>query len=140
MTIKQFLNSLYYAQLSIEKKRMKIAELEELATATGAIRYDKEPVKTSTPQEASFEKKVIRIQMLCEKLQDDIDDLTVRLAKGREILDMIEDPVTKLIMEMRYMNHMEWADIAEEMHYTERAVYYRASDAINLLKRCKIRL
>ena len=140
MTIKQFLNSLYYAQLSIEKKKAKIAELEELATSTGAIRYDKEPVLSSTPQEAGFEKKVIQIQMLQAKLQDDIDDLTARLEKGREILNMIEDPVTKLIMEMRYMNHMEWADIAEEMHYTERAVFYRASGAINRLKHCKIKV
>ena len=140
MTIKQFLNSLYYAQLSIEKKKQKIAELEELATSTGAIRYDREQVISSLPQEASFEKKDIRIQLLRDKLQDDVDELTGMLEKGREILNMIEDPVTKLIMEMRYMNHMEWADIAEEMHYTERAVYYRASDAIKLLKACKIKV
>ena len=138
MTIKQFLNSLYYAQLSIEKKKQKIAELEELATSTGAIRYDKEPVKSSTPQEAGFEKKVIRIQMLQIKLQEDIDDLLDRLEKGREIINSIEDPVTQYIMELRYMNHMEWADIAEEMNYTERAVYYRHQKAIAELKKQKL--
>ena len=138
MTIKQFLNSLYYAQLSIESKRIKIAELEELATSTGAIRYDKEPVKTSTPQEAGFEKKAIKIQLPEQKLNQDIADLMERLEKGREIINSIEDPVTRHIMELRYMNHMEWADIAEKLNYSERAVYYRNQKAIAMLKKYKI--
>lgn len=137
MTVKQFFRSLYYAQISIEKKREKIEELKALAESSGngAIRYDKLRVMTSTPQSGGFEDKVIEIVDLKKKLQEDIDDLTERLDIGRKMINSLDSQEERLVMEMHYINHMTFKQVARRMHYSEETIYYKHRSAIRKLNK-----
>lgn len=138
MTAKQYLRTMYYAQLSIQKKEEKIKELQELALTTGAIRYDKDRVVTSTPQHAGFEGKAVRIVDMQRKLQDDIAELAEMYETACKIINSLDDPVDKLILEMRYANHMKFVDIAVEMDYSVEAIYYRHRKALEQLKHYRV--
>lgn len=138
MTAKQYLRTMYYAQLSIQKKEEKIRELQELATTTGAIRYDRDRVVTSEPQSAGFENKAVRIVDMQRKLQDEIAELADMYETGCRIINSLEDVTDKLILEMRYINHMKFADIAAEMDYSVEAIYYRHRKALGQLKKFKV--
>lgn len=134
MTAKKFFRSLYYAQISIRKKQEKIEELQQLAESTGAIRYDKLRVVTSSPQSGGFEDLAVKIMDLQKKLREDIDDLTDRLSQGRKMINSLDDPADKLILTMRYINHMKWEEIAAELNYSVDHVYYRHRQALKRIK------
>lgn len=134
MTIKNFFRSLRYAQISIQKKKEKIAELQILAESTGGIRYDKPHVVTSPSKEGGFENKTVKIADLQQKLEEDIDEMTGMLNKGLEYISTLEDPVDRLILTMRYINNMKWEEIAEEMGYSVDHVYYRHRHALKKIK------
>ena len=138
MTAKQYLRNMYYAQVSIKKKEEKIQELQELALTTGAIRYDKDRVISSAPQSAGFEDKAIRIIDMQKRLQDEIADLADMYETGCRIINSLENVTDRLILEMRYINHMKFVDIAVAMDYSVEAIYYRHRRALEQLKKFKV--
>ena len=138
MTAKQYLKAMYYAQLSIRKKEEKIKELQELATTTGAIRYDRDRVISSTPQSAGFENKAVRIVDMQRQLREEIADLADMYETGCRIINSLEDVTDNLILEMRYINHMKFSEIAVEMNYSVDAIYYRHRNALDRLKDIRI--
>ena len=138
MTAKQYLRSMFYTQLSIEKKEQKIRELQELAESTGAIRYDKDRVVNSVAKGAAYEDKAIRVVDMQNRLLDDIVELADMFETGCRIINSLDDPIDRLILEMRYINHMKFTDIAFEMQYSVEAIYYRHRKALNTLKNYKV--
>lgn len=134
MTAKQYLRKMFYFQKSILKKREKIEELRLLAESTGAIRYDKEHVITSLPQTAGYEDKVVKIVDLEHKLLEDIAQLTEMYEVGDRMINSLDNPTDRLILTMRYINHMRWEEIAQELSYSVDHVYYRHRHAIKKIK------
>ena len=137
MTIKNFFRSLYYAQISIEKKKEKIEELQTLAETTGAIRYDKVHVVTSNTNEGGFENRAVKIADLQQKLREDIDDLTEMMDRGRRYINSLEDQSERTVMELRYFNHMTFRQIAQKMKYSEDTIYYKHRSAIKNIIRAE---
>ena len=138
MTARQYLRNMYFTQMSILKKEEKIRELQELAMTTGAIRYDKDRVISSAPQSAGFEDKAIKIVDMQKRLRDDIAELADMYETGCRIINSLEDVTDRLILEMRYINHMKFVDIAVAMDYSVEAIYYRHRRAMEQLKKYKV--
>jgi len=130
MTAADLLRELYSIGTRIEAKQERLNNLRLLATSNGGIRYDKERVITSLPQEGGFENKVIDVAMLCEELQRDIDRLTAKYEKGIEVIDRVPSPTDRAILELLYVDHLKVKDIAERLHYTEANIYYRKKNAM----------
>ena len=138
MTAKQYLRSMFYTQLAIQKKEQKIRELQDLAESTGAIRYDKDRVISSPPRGAGYEDKAIKVVDMQRRLLEDITELADMYETGCRIINSLDDPTDKLILEMRYINHMKFTEIAAEMEYSVEAIYYRHRKAMETLKHFKI--
>lgn len=130
MTAKQYLRKMFYFHRTIIAKQKQIEELRLLAESTGAIRYDKERVITSLPQAAGYEDKVAALVDMEHKLLEDIDELTRMYEKGWRLIDSLEDPIDRLILIMRYINHMRWEEIADELGVSVDHVYYRHRHAL----------
>lgn len=133
MTAAELLREMYSLGTRIEAKQEKLEALNLLALSNGGIRYDKDRVVTSLPQEGGFENKVIDAAMLCAEIQADIDKLTEKYEKGRQIIDSVKNPTDRAILEMLYVHHIKIKDIAERLHYTEANIYYRKKKALKRL-------
>ena len=133
MTAAELLREMYSLGARIEAKQEKLETLNLLALSNGGIRYDKDRVVTSLPQEGGFENKVIDAAMLCREIQADIDKLTEKYEKGRQIIDSVKNPTDRAILEMLYVHHIKIKDIAERLHYTEANIYYRKKKALKRL-------
>ena len=133
MTAADLLRELYSIGTRIEAKQERLVNLRLLATSNGGIRYDKDRVVTSLPQEGGFENKVIEVAMLCDELQADIDRLTAKYEKGKQIIEEVPNPIDRAILDMLYADHLKIKDIAERLHYTEANIYYRKKNAMKKL-------
>lgn len=134
MTAKQYLRKMFYFHRTIIAKQKQIEELRLLAESTGAIRYDKDRVITSLPQAAGYEDKVAALVDMEHKLLEDIEELTGMYNEGWKMIDSLEDPVDRLILVMRYINHMRWEEIALELNYSVDHIYYRHRHALKKIK------
>jgi len=130
MTAAELLREMYSIGTRIEAKQERLNNLRLLATSNGGIRYDKDRVVTSLPQEAGFENRVIDVAMLCEEIQTDIDRLTAKYEKGIEVIDRVPSPIDRAILELLYVHHLKVKEIAERLHYTEANIYYRKKNAM----------
>lgn len=130
MTAKQYLRKMFYFHRTIIAKQKQIEELRLLAESTGAIRYDKDRVITSLPQAAGYEDKVAALVDMEHKLLEDIQELTEMYNEGWKMIDSLEDPVDRLILVMRYINHMRWEEIADELGVSVDHIYYRHRHAL----------
>lgn len=135
MTAKQYLRKMFYFHRTIIAKQKQIEELRLLAESTGAIRYDKDRVITSLPQAAGYEDKVAALVDMEHRLLEDIVQLTEMYNEGWKLIDSLEDPIDRLLLVMRYINHMRWEDIAQELGCTVDHVYYRHRHALKKIKK-----
>ena len=135
MTAKQYLRKMFYFQKTIIAKQKQIDELRLLAESTGAIRYDKDRVITSLPQAAGYEDKVAALVDAEHRLLEDIQTLVEMYDTGWQLIDSLEDPIDRILMAMRYINHMRWEEIAQELGCTVDHVYYRHRHALKKIKK-----
>lgn len=138
MTAKQYLRKMFYFHRTIIAKQKQIEELRLLAESTGAIRYDKDRVVTSLPQAAGYEDKVAALVDMEHKLLDDIAQLVSMYDTGWKLIDSLEDPIDRLILVMRYINHMRWEEIAQELGCTVDHVYYRHRHALKKIPKLQL--
>ena len=134
MTAKQYLRKMFYFHRTIIAKQKQIEELRLLAESTGAIRYDKDRVITSLPQAAGYEDKIAALVDMEHKLLEDIQELTEMYNEGWKMIDSLEDPMDRLILVMRYINHMRWEEIALELNYSVDHIYYRHRHALKKIR------
>lgn len=138
MTAKQYLRKMFYFHRTIIAKQKQIEELRLLAESTGAIRYDKDRVITSLPQAAGYEDKVAALVDMEHRLLEDIVQLTEMYNEGWKLIDSLEDPIDRLLLVMRYINHMRWEDIAQELGCTVDHVYYRHRHALKKIPKLQL--
>lgn len=130
MTAKQYLRKMFYFHKTILAKQRQIEELRLLAESTGAIRYDKDRVITSLPQSAGYEDKVTVVVDMEHRLLEDIAELAQMYEVGMRMIDSLEDPMDRLILFLRYIDHMRWEDIADELGCSVDHVYYKHRHAV----------
>lgn len=133
-----FLQDMLYLNLRIESKKKRLLELKLLSESTGGLRYDKDRVITSLPQEAGFENHVLEATMLQLELEKDISVLTVLYQQGRWILDKVHNPIDKTILDLMYFDGRSVKEIAVQMHYSESNIYYRRKRVMDSLKKINL--
>ena len=135
MDVKEFLNQYRESDRSIKGKIEQIRHLRELATRTTATLV---PDKVQSSGENKLEYSVQKIVDLEREIENEIKRL-IQIKRDVEgvILD-VHDPVLQSILRLRYMNCLTWEQIAEEMNYSCRNVYYLSRKAIAQVNACII--
>lgn len=124
MTSKEFLEQ---EVVIIRQIRAHVAELEmlrEVATATGAIRYDTDKVIHSVT-EARYEKPVIRAVDLENMVKDEIRELLDDHEDVRKVVGQITDPDIQNVLRMKYLADVEVDVIAGRLNISRRTVMRR---------------
>ena len=69
-----------------------------------------------------------------EEILRDTDELTRVMRSIQSSINDVPDSSCRLILEMRYLAFMKWEDIASELGWTERNVFYVHGKALHLVK------
>jgi DNA-directed RNA polymerase specialized sigma subunit len=135
MTAKEFLNRGYKIELQIQSKMEQLERLRAMATRTTTTLSDMP--RPASPDPHKTENNVIKITMLWEEINAEIDKLIDVKAEIKHTIDKVSDIDEKLILEARYLNFKSFDDIASFMNMGLDNVFRIHSNALNTVERLK---
>lgn len=127
MTVKEYLNQVYYTRIRIDRLQNRRDNLRDrMAGVSSPSLGDR--VQTSPEDKMSrimaqlddVDRKIIQQIMKEQSLIDKI---------GKQI-DDVAQPQYRAILALRYLNCLPWPTIAERMGYSERRVYQLHGEAL----------
>lgn len=130
MRAKQYLKELKRLDTCINQKIQELDELKAAASSIGSIDYSKERVQTSPPQEAPFVKLIPKIIDLEYEINAEIDKyvdekhLIINQIQNMSNADYIS------LLYRRYVEYKTFEDIAKEMKYSVRGIYFMHGRAL----------
>ena len=123
----------------IKKKRLELQKQMELISSAGAIRYDKDKIQISN-QDSPLDRYIVRR----EALESDITRLTEEMHEAIAAIgaatDKLENETGALIITMRYVNRIEFSDIAVMIEKSERQmfrIYHEALENLSNVIECQ---
>lgn len=125
----EFLNGPKFTAEQIQAKKRKRTE-RLLAMVPGAIRYDTPRVQSSPSDRMS------EIMGEVDELDQEIEDLRELLRlKRQEVADLsrreLDEQACRVII-LRYIDGLQWRDVAAAVHKSERAVFRIHKDATDI--------
>lgn len=131
MTAKEYLSQGYKLNIRIKAKQERIEELRTIAEKSTQT-LSAMPKGTSTG--SRMEEIVARIDILQREIEDDLFDLLALKAEIAHVVRDVPDPEAALVLELRYLCYKPWREIAAEMHYSERQVFYIHGRGLSLVR------
>ena len=113
MTAKQYLNQARYLDERINTKIDQVKSLHELATKATSTLSDMPGSPTRNTHR--MEDIIIKILMLENVINNDIDCLVDLRNEISDAINSVEDEECRLLLEKRYIGMEKWEDIALEL-------------------------
>lgn len=123
MTAKEYLQQLERADVIIEQKMKEQADLEELSKCVRAIDYGKDRVSSSGTGDAPFVNPVLKIVMLEQEINAEIDKYVDLKRKITSEIQSLQDPQFIKVLFKRYVEYKGFDDISKDLKCSERNVY-----------------
>lgn len=123
MTAKEYLQQLERADVIIEQKMKEQADLEELSKCVRTIDYGKDRVSSSGTGDAPFVNPVLKIVMLEQEINAEIDKYVDLKRKITGEIQSLQDPQFIKVLFKRYVEYKGFDKIAAELKCSERNVY-----------------
>lgn len=128
MTAKQYLSQTRYLDLRINSKLQLLSSLNDLATKCTAV-YSDMPKKPNRGG-SRLEDTICKIVDLQDEINEEIDKLVDLKSEIADVISEVSNTEYRLILEKRYLNLMQWEDIASDMGYELRWVYRNHNKAL----------
>mgnify|MGYP000870024155 CR=1 FL=1 len=132
--MKTYLNRAYKIEHRINVKLERLEGLRALAEKTTATLSD---MPKSPNRDSGNEDILARIIDMENEIKRDINNLLDIKEDVQDVIETVEEPELKLLLELRYLCYRSWGDIAEEMNYDEKYLHKLHSRALILLKERK---
>ena len=113
---KQYLNRAYRLEQLINIDKLKVKELNDLATTIGGFSSD-ERVQTSTNNEATFEKKIFNKDIRVQLLKERIADRELILQEVDQLINKLDDNLQIEILSYRYLQFKSFREMASLTFY-----------------------
>lgn len=133
MTAREYLSQAYRIDQRINSKLEQIASLRGLATKATSTLSDL-PHNT-TSHACSMENIICKMVDLENEINNDIDNLLDLKSDIVTAIKRIENPKSRMLLELRYLCFKSWEQIAVDMGYSLQHIYRihdRALKIINL--------
>ena len=130
MTPREELERARYIDRQIDAK-IKTAEALRSHLMKSPSNMKADPVM-ETPDPHRTEKLITKIMDLEKEIDSDIDELVDLKAKIYRNIQAVDDPLCKMLLEMRYLNNEKWEDIADDLGKGLRWVYSLHGRALQL--------
>ena len=128
MSAQEYLSQAMYIDQRINSKLEQVMTLRETATKATATLTDMP--RSDSPNLQSMENTIVKIVDLENEINRDIDRLVDLKAEARKVISKLDNPEQQLILEMRYLCYKSWAEIAEDLSFSESNVYKIHGEAL----------
>lgn len=118
MTAKEYLQQAYRLDELIASDKKELDALRELSTSLSSQDTSRDAVMSSGSNSASFTKIVDKIADLEAKIKEEIEQYIALKSEIRNVIDAIQDKDEKLCLRYRYIEFLNWEQIAERMNYS----------------------
>lgn len=121
MNTKEYLKQARYLDTNINTKLEQVAALHDMATKATSTLSDMPGSPTRNTHK--MEDIIIKILMLENEINEDIDRLVDLKNEILSSIKAMEDENSQILLEKRYLNNESWEDIAAEMGYGLPNIY-----------------
>ncbi len=125
MNAKEYLEQAIVLSHDIRAHLDELENLNELSTASGAIRYDNDRVTGSAPSSAKWENVVVRLVDLENEIRKEVCELLDKHREIRDIIAQVEDADARAVLRMKYLALKSNNEIAAEMYCSKSTVLRR---------------
>ncbi|AEE92536.1 conserved protein of unknown function [Tepidanaerobacter acetatoxydans Re1] len=129
MNAKEYLSRALWLDQRINNKLEQLETLRTLAMKVGA-NLTEEKVSGGNNTKSHMESTIVKIVDLEKEINEDIDRLVDIKADIMETISRVDDPISQIILEMRYVNGKGWDEIARGLKYNDRSVFKIHSRAL----------
>ena len=138
MNAKEYLSQALWLDQRINSKLEHLETLRTLALRVSA-NLSEEKVSGGNNTRSHMENIVVKIVDLEREINEDIDKLVSLKAEIMEIIDQVDDPVSQMILEMRYINGKTWDEIAADIKFDIRTAFRVHGKALKKVEEIKNR-
>lgn len=124
MTIKEFLNQAFQLDQLIKSKQEELQELRERANSIPIPDWTIERVQGGERSDR-VAKTAAAIVDLERELQDDLDSYIQVKSEIHRVIEAVEKPKLKLILQMRYANYKKWEEIQDALDVSDLRYLFR---------------
>ena len=121
MTMKDYFYQAFTINGLIESNRFEVERLRSLASSMSGSDLTK-PLVKSQAQKGCLEDTVALIADLEANIVADINKCLRLKRQMRRIINAVENPKLKLVLQKRYIELKKWDEVAAEMKYNTRRV------------------
>lgn len=122
MNAKEYLSQAIWLDQRINSKLEQKEQLEALAKRV-TVNFTQEKVSGGRATTSPMEDATVKLIDLCHEINDDIDELITLKAEILEIISKVDDPVSQLLLQMRYIEGKTWEEVAYDLDYNSRTVF-----------------
>lgn len=123
MTAKEYLSQVYKLDHKIYLMQLEVEEYRRLASSIPGQDFTRERVDHTPSYEAPFVKWIMKAIDKEAEIKKRMEELQVLKAKVMGVIDEIEDDNLRMILKFRYINSMQFPDIADKMYASLATVY-----------------
>ena len=109
--------------LQISAKTEELSRWREISEKTAGIAYSH--AKAGNTGRSRVEDCIVKIDAIERAIKNDVDKLMLLKARISGIIEKINDPVSKSLLSLRYLNAMSWEQVAEFMDYSYVHIVHR---------------
>jgi len=131
MTSKQYLSRAFWLRKKITAKEL---HLEELRSQAEHITADLTGMPRGSGPSSPVERVAVQIADLSWDIEQDWLDLLAYQEETRKLIESLPDPTCSQLLSYRYISYKPWRQIAELMHYSERAVFKIHRKALRMIE------
>ena len=128
MTAKEYLSQVYLLDQTISINLEEVGRLRDLSVKANATISDMPGSATRNTQK--MEEAIVKMIDLETTIDDEVDRLVDLKTIIRHQISSLSDSRYRYILLARYINFMNWDDIADEMGFCNRQVFRLHSEAL----------
>lgn len=117
-------------QKMLEEDYMELQRLRDNANKITPT-YSQAPACSGFGQK--LERNVILVIEQEQLIQEHMHNLLEALQEVRQLVDLVEKPELRIVLQMRYLNYKTWEQIATELGYSRRQVHNLHSRVLNCI-------
>lgn len=139
MTAKEYLSQALWLDQRINSKLEQLQILRALATKVSA-NLREEKVSGGNNNKSHLENTVVRIVDLEKEIKEDVERSIAIKAEIMNTINQVDDPVSQIILEMRYINGKGWDEISSSLNYKDSSIFKIHSRALKKVYKIKKRV
>ena len=121
MNAKEYLSQAFRLDQKINSKLEQVSKLRNLSMKASGLRLAERI--SGTKDHSLMESALVKMIDLEYEINADIDRLVDLKREMATLIERVNDPSQRLLLEMRYLCGNTWEDIAQKMGYDLRWVY-----------------